>query len=255
MRNHAGVAMAGETNLGLYRRRNEDNFCCYVPTDRENALAVVADGVGGHADGAMASLICCRDLAEAFRLLQKPVTSSDAVIASFLRDTIRRINRKVFERNYFERVRLPMSSTVVAAVFYSSKVFLASAGDSRMYEFHPRDGLVQLSTDHTFSAEFAREHGYIPPGAETMKNLIARAIGPRSELEPELHTLPRRPESRYLLCSDGASGCVPAEELARIMGSAATPRAAVNGIMRRALLAGARDNITVLVIFPAQEEN
>ena len=132
-------------------------------------------------------------------------------------------------------------------------IALASAGDSRMYEFHPRDGLVQLTTDHSFPAEFAREHGYLPPGSETMKNLIARAVGPRSELEPELHSLPRRGNSRFLLCSDGASGCVPAEELAYVMETAPTPRAAVNCVMRRALLAGARDNITVIAVFPASE--
>ncbi len=87
-----------------------------------------------------------------------------------------------------------------------------------------------------------------------MKNLIARAVGPRADLEPELHSLPRRPESRYLLCSDGASGCVSAEELAYVMRTAPTPRAAVNCVMRRALLAGARDNITVIVVFPAPEK-
>jgi len=245
--------MAGESNLGLYRRRNEDNFCCYAPPGRDCALAVIADGVGGHANGAMASLICCRDLAEAFRRLPDPVAHREAGLSAFLRDAIRLTNRKVFERNYFEQIPRPMSSTVVAAVFLRDTICLASAGDSRMYEFHPRDGLVQLSTDHSFPAEFAREHGYLPPGSETMKNLIARAVGPRSELEPELHSLPRRRESRFLLCSDGASGCVPAEELAYVMETSLTPRAAVNCVMRRSLLAGARDNITVIAVFPASE--
>ncbi|MEI3002331.1 MAG: protein phosphatase 2C domain-containing protein [Victivallis sp.] len=183
MRNRAGVIMAGESNLGLHRKRNEDNFCCYAPPGRKCALAVVADGVGGHANGAVASLICCRDLAEAFRRMAEPEENLPDAAAVFLRDKIRKINRKVFSRNYFEQVVRPMSSTIVAAVFMPEAVLLASAGDSRMYEFHPADGLVQLSTDHSFSAEFAREHGFLPPGSETMKNLIARAVGPRSELE------------------------------------------------------------------------
>jgi len=253
MRNRAGVVMAGESNLGLYRRRNEDNFCCYAPPGRDCALAVVADGVGGHANGAMASLICCRDLAEAFRGMPDPKAHSETGLSAFLRDTIRKINSKVFERNFLEEVPRPMSTTVVVAVFLHDTISPASAGDSRMYEFHPRDGLVQLTTDHSFPAEFAREHGYLPPGSETMKNLIARAVGPRSDLEPELHTIPRRRDSRFLLCSDGASGCVPSDELAYVMETAPTPRAAVNCVMRRALLAGARDNITVIAVFPAPE--
>ena len=254
MRNRAGVIMAGESNLGLHRKRNEDNFCYYVPSGRKCALAVVADGVGGHANGAVASLICCRDLAEAFRRMAEPEENLPDAAAVFLRDKIRKINRKVFSRNYFEQVVRPMSSTIVAAVFMPEAVLLASAGDSRMYEFHPADGLVQLSTDHSFSAEFAREHGFLPPGSETMKNLIARAVGPRSELEPELHSLERRRESRYLLCSDGASGCIPKEELAAIMADSGSARQAVGRVMRSALLAGGRDNITVVAVFPEEEE-
>jgi len=202
----------------------------------------------------MASLICCRDLAEAFRLSPDAGLRGETGSSSFLRNTIRDINRKLFLRNYFEQVPRPMSTTVVAAVFQPDTVCLASAGDSRMYEFHPSDGLVQLSTDHSFPAEFAREHGYLPPGSETMKNLIARAIGPRANVMSELHVIPHRSRSRYLLCSDGASGCVPAEVLAHAMESSLTPREAVNLIMRRALLAGGRDNITVIVAFPDPDQ-
>lgn len=107
MRNRAGVIMAGESNLGLHRKRNEDNFCCYAPPGRKCALAVVADGVGGHANGAVASLICCRDLAEAFRRMAEPEENLPDAAAVFLRDKIRKINRKVFSRNYFEQVIRP----------------------------------------------------------------------------------------------------------------------------------------------------
>ena len=257
MRNRAGIIMAGESNLGLHRKRNEDNFCCYAPPERDYALAIVADGVGGHSNGAMASLICCRDIAENFRKLPKTESLREDSAAAFLRNTIRKVNRKIFDRNYFEKVRRPMSTTIVAAVFLPETVLLASAGDSRMYEFHPADGLVQLSTDHAFSAEFAREHGFLPPGLATMKNLIARAIGPRAELEPELHVLQRRPESRYLLCSDGASGTLSGETLRTIMEEAPTPRKAVDRILRDVLRAGARDNITAIAVFPDEsaEEN
>ena len=122
MRNRAGIIMAGESNLGLYRKRNEDNFCCYAPPERDYALAIVADGVGGHSNGAMASLICCRDMAEKFRKQPKKEPLTEETAAAFLRDTIREINCKVFDRNYFERVRRPMCSTIVAAVFLRDAV-------------------------------------------------------------------------------------------------------------------------------------
>lgn len=242
--------MAGESNLGLRRRRNEDNFCCFIPPKRDNALSVVADGVGGHADGGIASLVCCRDLSEAFRDWPQNKTMPIEDTANFLRNTIKAINKKIFDRNYFEQVKRPMSTTIVSAVFSRETVLLASAGDSRMYEFHPDNGLVQLTTDHSFSAEFAREHGFLPPGLKVSKNLIARAVGPRSDLEPEIHILPRRRESRFLLCSDGVSGFVSSELLADIISEAENPRQAVGQIMRSVLLTGARDNITALAVFP-----
>lgn len=143
MRNRAGVIMAGESNLGLHRKRNEDNFCCYAPPGRKCALAVVADGVGGHAQrgGRKPDLLPRSRRSVPADGGTRRRTLPDAA-AVFLRDKIRKINRKVFSRNYFEQVVRPMSSTIVAAVFMPEAVLLASAGDSRMYEFHPADGLV-----------------------------------------------------------------------------------------------------------------
>ena len=94
-----------------------------------------------------------------------------------------------------------------------------------------------------------------------MKNLIARAIGPRAELEPELHVLQRRPESRYLLCSDGASGTLSGETLRTIMEEAPTPRKAVDRILRdvlraeqsldeEALLADALSKVETMFTYP-----
>ena len=154
MPNRTGITIAGESNPGLVRRHNEDNFVIVALPERSSILAVVADGVGGHSNGGMASLICCRDLAQHFRKLPKTESLREDSAAAFLRNTIRKVNRKIFDRNYFEKVRRPMSTTIVAAVFLPETVLLASAGDSRMYEFHPADGLVQLSTDPSFSAGF-----------------------------------------------------------------------------------------------------
>lgn len=254
MRNRAGVIMAGESNIGLRRSRNEDSFCCYAPANRNCALAVVADGVGGHANGALASLICCRDLSEAFRRMEEPEEDLSGAAAAFLRDRILEINRKLFLRNLVEQIARPMSSTIVSAIFMPETVVLSSAGDSRLYEFHPIDGLVARSTDHSFSSEFVRKHGFPPPEPKRGNNLIFRAVGSRSELELEMHLFKRHPESRYLLCSDGASSYIPEKELAAIMERSESARQALDQVMRSALLAGGRDNITVISVFPEKEE-
>ena len=104
--------------------------------------------------------------------------------------------------------------------------------------------------DHTLSAEYIREYGRdLSVHSVAYGGMIARAVGPRSELELEVRHFPRGPESRYLLCSDGVYRCIPAERMTEELKKAATPREAVGGLMRAALLGGGRDNITAVVAF------
>ena len=143
----AGIMMAGESNVGLRRRHNEDNFCYDLSPHRETALAVVADGVGGYSNGRMASLIACRDLLRAFQ------KTTDAELIKngekFLRDTVTAINEKIFSRNRFEQQPRPMCTTIVSALFLPETLVLLNAGDSRCYELRADGSLYQLTHDHT----------------------------------------------------------------------------------------------------------
>ncbi len=253
--NRAGIAIAGESNSGLVRKHNEDSFCVICRPDRDAVLAVVADGVGGHCHGEIASLICCRDLARGFLDASAGNPDSPYAADKFLRDSMREINRKIFQRNYCEQQARPMASTLIAVIFFRDTLVMGAAGDSRLYELDAGRRLRQLSVDHTLSAEYIREYGRDLSGRNVAYGgMIARAVGPRSELELEVRHFPRGSGSRYLLCSDGVYRCVPAERMAEELGKAATPRAAVDGLMRAALLGGGRDNITAVVAFPEREE-
>ena len=161
MPNRTGITIAGESNPGLVRRHNEDNFVIVALPERSSILAVVADGVGGHSNGGMASLICCRDLADAYFSIPDEELSTPLQAEKFLRDEIRVINRKIFERNYFEELRRPMGSTILAVLFLQDSLVMASAGDTRLYELPPDRPLRQLSVDHTLSAAYLRAHGEI----------------------------------------------------------------------------------------------
>ena len=251
MSNRAGIAIAGESNSGLVRKHNEDSFCVINRPDRDAALAVVADGVGGHCHGEIASLICCRDLARGFLEASAGNLDSPYAADKFLRDSMREINRKIFQRNYCEQQARPMASTLIAVIFFRDALVMGAAGDSRLYELDADRQLRQLSVDHTLSAEYIREYGRDLSGhSVAYGGMIARAVGPRSELELEVRHFPRGPESRYLLCSDGVYRCILAERMTEELKKAATPREAVGGLMRAALLGGGRDNITAVVAFP-----
>ncbi len=254
MTNTAGIRIAAESNPGLVRKHNEDCFVYLRLPHRQSVLAVVADGVGGHANGGIASLICCRDLARAYRATRDAELIPPGGAEEFLNRTLGSANRRIFERNRLEHQSRPMGSTVVAALFFADQLVFASAGDSRLYEREETGTLHQLTTDHTFAAEFAREYGYELHCTDDMSNIIARAVGPQRNLELDIVRRPRPARSRYFLCSDGASRYLPNPELAAILGESRTPRDAVNAVMRRVLLAGGRDNITAMAVFPQPPE-
>ncbi len=248
---HAGVMLAGETNAGLVRRGNEDNFCVISPRAGKPAFAVIADGVGGHTNGALASYICCRDLASAFLKAEPESLASPLVAAEFFRGVVKQVNAKIFRFNLSRRLARPMGTTLVGVLVYPDMVVMVNVGDSRCYSWEAGAGLRQRSTDHNLRTELRREiRRRIKVDVAVAGNIICRAVGPRSELKLELKLLPRSPDSRWLLCSDGVYREIADGDLSRFVAAAATPREAVGAIMREALLRGARDNLTAVGIFP-----
>ncbi len=252
--NRAGIRLAAESTAGLVRKYNEDCFVCSVPPESRSALAVIADGIGGHINGGTASLICCRDLARAFESRSRnfPETAEEAEI--FLTETVLAVNEKLFRRNRSEQLDRPMGSTVIAVIFTPDELYTAHAGDSRACELSASGEFRQLTCDHTCRAEYLRTHGGPPPDERKIApNVISRAVGPRHDLEVEFHRFSRAADSRYLLCSDGITCELSDGQLAGFLTRADTPRQAVNAIMRAALLAGGRDNATAVVGFPAED--
>ena len=128
--NFAQLEIAGESNIGPVRHHNEDSFLICSPPGGAAVLAVIADGIGGHSRGEVASNICCREMAAAARRIP-----SDRWDAEFLKNTLLHANTLIFDFNYRNRRLKPMGCTVAAAVFFKDKVICASAGDSRIYEF------------------------------------------------------------------------------------------------------------------------
>ena len=245
--NHAELEIAGESNIGTIRHHNEDNFLILAPPRDEAVLAVVADGIGGHSRGEVASFICCRELYLTAQEL--PGSRWDE---QFLTDTLQKINSRIFNFNYRGRRPKPMGCTVVAAIFRKDTVIIASAGDSRLYEFYrapEKKALCQITTDH-------RPQGYDKVKNESLlryTNLVSRSLGTAKHLQIDIHRLPRNPGAKYLLCSDGLYNHQPDQVLAGVLGSDKSPRQSVNELLRGALLSGERDNITVICAADARK--
>ena len=226
------ISIAGESNIGAGRVKNEDNYCIFDPPGFPSALAVVCDGIGGHRDGEIASMFCCRRLLAAF-LRRGAELHSGADATAFLVGTLTDINTEIFRRNEFDGRRTqPMGCTVVCAVFTANEFAFCSVGDSRIYDFSPDTGILrQLSVDDVVSGGRA----------------LSRAIGIRRSVEIDPCVMPLENGSVHLLCSDGLHHFVDEAGIADSLREFVTPRVAVNRLMRRALLRGAGDNITIVV--------
>ena len=243
------LRVAGETSCGCVRHHNEDNFCCTAGPDGF-LLAAVADGVGGHAGGEIASFLCCHrlllDWKEFFRTGKN---ISAPRLARLLFEAIVQANCDVVRTNIDQGRALPMCTTVAAAIFTPQMVLAAHVGDSRIYCVR-RDTIRQLTVDHTLRNEMSEMGVTLKNGAEPPANIISQAVGLRSRLKPEVHTYFRCPDDRYLICSDGLFNCLDDQELREIVISGATPREATGRLLCASLRRGASDNVTAVCIFP-----
>lgn len=244
----SGFSFAGESITGLVRRRNEDNFLIVASADGKVALAAVADGVGGHRHGEIASYISCRDLGREFMKYPEEVLLEKGGAERFLAETVGTINRHVFNINFHERARHPMSSTLVAVLFIPGAAIMLNVGDSRFYMVRP-DGMVeQLSTDHTLAND--EEYAHLRSGMTSWEqHTISRSIGTRQALKAEYKRIKLTGGERFCLCTDGVYHDLDDETIKTILSQEDSPKQTVNCLMRSVLLCGAHDNTTVVSVF------
>lgn len=242
------LCAAGESHVGCVRRCNEDNFC-YISRYPGYLLAVVADGVGGHVGGEIASYLGCHrlmlDWKRFFGSNQTPLNSQ---LAKWLDESIQRANLDIFAANFDHKNKVPMCTTLAAAVFTPDMVIVAHVGDSRVYCC--RGGKCwQLTVDHTLKNDLY-EQGAHDAGKLYGTHIISRAVGAGTHLKVEMHSYFRQGNERYLLCTDGLVNCWNDREICQVLSSAAVPRNANDQFIRGTLRKGAADNVTVLSVFP-----
>ena len=250
IREQGRIRFAGESIAGLVRKNNEDNFVIVAERDRRTALAVVADGVGGHRHGEIVSSISCRDLARAYVRTADEALLGKGAAEAFLNEHVLRINEKVFEMNFRDRNPYPMSSTIVVLLLLPDAAVMASAGDSRLYEISSEGVVRQLSTDHTLAGDPLVPHA-LASDSVWAAHTISRAIGTRSNLRVDVRRFPRRGDEKYFLCSDGVYHDLDQENIDKVLLRAESPRQTLNRMFRAVLLRGAHDNVTAVSIFPA----
>ena len=233
-----GLRIGGITDPGLCRERNEDA----VAWSTEERWALVADGMGGHQAGEVASDL----VVETARELLDGRSAHD--IKRLLRRAVVEANRRIHSEAAADAHRRGMGATVVLVRFTPRRLVVAHVGDSRLYRL--RDGhLVQLTRDHSLVQELV--DGGMLSAEEALhsphRNVITRAVGHRSTIDVDVASHVSRPGDRVLLCSDGLTDLVQDERLATCLRSAAPPERIAHALTELAKQAGGKDNIAALV--------
>ncbi len=230
---------AGLTDVGQVRAGNEDAM--HVG----DSVFAVADGMGGHAAGEVASALALEPIAG----LDGRVFGDDQQARKALEDAVVEANRVVVQAAEHDDTLHGMGTTLTAALFEGRRLHVAHVGDSRAYLL--RQGKVtQLTRDHTFVQQLIDDGTITEAEAATHphRSVVTRAIGTSAQVEIDLETLDLASGDAVLLCSDGLSGVVDDDHIADLMTSDLTPEETVTELVEAANEAGGPDNITAVLL-------
>lgn len=226
---------AGQSDIGLMRDRNEDAVHPGNTGESEGSMvAVIADGMGGHVAGEIAS-----------QLAVAAALEHEGSVA----ERIEAANTVIIRRTEADPDLAGMGTTLTIAVFEADSLTIGHVGDSRAYLL--RDGSLEaLTEDHTVVAEMVASGRLSDTEAAThpYRNLLTRGVGLEPDIEVDSLTVAVEPGDRFLLCSDGLSGLVDDEHIAQILGEKAQPEEAAGFLIEAAKSAGGHDNISVVVV-------
>jgi PPM family protein phosphatase len=235
------VKVACKSHPGRRRSSNED---C-VLADRSIGLFIVADGLGGHNAGEVASAVAVHEVHE--HVLESLAKGGPP--ERVLRESVFVAHRRIQERAEIDPELTDMGTTIVMALWNRDHFLICHVGDSRAYLIV--DGRIRpLTTDHSFIAEWLRE-GVITPAEARIhvaRHGLTMAVGVDEEIEPVIACLPWDRSGWLLLCSDGLTDMVEDQELLDIIAQAEDPQAACDRLVAQANEKGGKDNISVLLV-------
>ncbi|OLC01719.1 MAG: hypothetical protein AUH78_16995 [Gemmatimonadetes bacterium 13_1_40CM_4_69_8] len=236
------ITCAGRTDVGIIRSGNEDSYLM-VP---DRGIFVVADGMGGHAAGEVASEMAVRFVARELGSLRG---LSDDQVADRMRTAIRAANGAIFQRTLTEHDKRGMGTTVTALVLYHTRFLIGQVGDSRAYLFRDSN-LIQLTKDHSYVQEQV-DAGYLTPEqarSHPYSNVITRCVGANSDVMPDIYLGTVKPRDLFLLASDGLTGMLEDHQLAELLTASRMPQEHVDELVTEANRHGGLDNITAILV-------
>lgn len=236
------LRFAARSDVGRVREGNEDSYLVREP------LFVVADGMGGHLAGDVASRL-------AVEVITEETEGSNGEKESLV-NAVKRANEAIFEKSSTDTNLSGMGTTCTMVFIADGEARVAHVGDSRAYLL--RDGrLTQVTDDHTLVNRMVKEGRLRPEDAERhpQRSIITRALGVDATVKVDYKTLKLQQGDRLLLCSDGLNSMIGAPSIQRVLQEATDPETAADDLVRLANDAGGEDNITVVIVEVTGIEN
>lgn len=240
-----------ESHKGMIRETNEDNCNVIFGNSNEDskttAAFIVADGMGGHSAGEIASKMAVGYISE--RLEHIPCDLDEKALHDYLSKSIEEINDIIYQKSMEQGPYFGMGTTLLIALFFNEKLYIVHIGDSRAYII--RDGnITQLTIDHSYVEELIKNGSLTRGEAKNhpQKHVITRALGCFEKAEVDIFACDICDNDIFILCTDGLTNMLSDEKIESIVTKSDEPQAACSELVKAANANGGNDNITVIVI-------
>ena len=247
------IRYAAKTDVGMKRTHNEDYFSLL----EEDQLFLVADGMGGHASGEVASKLAAESIQEFFaRSKDDDVTwpykldRHLSFVENRLVVGVKLANQRIFEAALKDLRLKGMGTTIVGGQIVGDKLYIAHVGDSRCYRIRGRE-IQQMTRDHSLLEDYKDAKPGMSEEEQKKfphKNVITRALGMRETVQVDVHAQDIQDGDVYVFCSDGLSGMIDDHAIVKVVTSAPDLEQAVTELVEAANQAGGTDNVTVLAL-------
>jgi len=248
------IRYAAKTDVGMKRTHNEDYFSLI----EDEQLFIVADGMGGHASGEVASKMAAETISEFYQRTREDeevtwpykMDRSLSYVENRLVCSIKLANLRIFETSCRDIRYKGMGTTIVSTLVVGDKIYVGHVGDSRVYRVR-EGGIAQLTRDHSLLEDYKEAKPDMTEEEERNfphKNVITRALGMRETVQVDIRGHQIKSGDVYLLCSDGLSGMCADDQILQISANAKSLERAVAELVDAANRNGGTDNVTTLML-------
>lgn len=237
-----------ESDRGRVREINEDS--CKVITGKDGIpdTFIVADGMGGHNSGELASRMAV-ELSEEYLLKFLQPDQNEESILALISNMMAEVNKSIYFKAKESEENFGMGTTFIIGILFKGKLFIGHVGDSRVY-LVSNGALKQLTTDHSYIEELIKNGSLTREEAQNhpKKNVITRALGCEENVEFDTYSVDVKGEDIFILCTDGLTNMLSENEILSIINNNDDPQYSCSELVRIANKKGGEDNITVIIV-------